>query len=58
MRIERHPGDSTHRLKHRNSKRDIGDEVPVHHVEMNHVGAGRFDLGVLLAQAREVGGKN
>jgi len=32
--------------------------MPVHHVEMNQVGAGLFDRVNLVAEPREVGGQN
>ena len=35
---------------HRRSEGDVGHEVPVHHVEVNPVGAGRGDFADLLAE--------
>ena len=36
-------------------ERDIGDEVPVHDVDVNPVGPGRNDLGHLVGQMAHVG---
>ena len=58
MRIERQPGYLAHRFQHRHADREVRHEMPVHHVEMNQVGAGLFDPANLFAQAREVGGQN
>ena len=38
--------------------RDVGDEVAVHHVDMDPVGAGRVDGAHLLAKSGEVGGED
>ena len=37
---------------------DVGDEMPVHHVQMDPVGPGRVDGADLLAKPCEVGGKD
>ena len=37
---------------------DVGHEMPVHHIEMNPVGAGLRHRARLLAQPREIGREN
>jgi len=46
------------RLHHHRSDGEVGDEMPVHHVDVNPVGAGRVDGADLLAQFGEIGGKD
>ena len=58
VRLQRQPGDPPECADHERSDRDVGDEVPVHHVDVDPVGARRFHLGDLLAEAREVGGED
>jgi len=38
--------------------RDVGHEVPVHHVQVDPVGPGPLGLGHMLAQAGDVGGED
>src|SRR3546814_10197784 len=45
----------TERLHHAGSYRDVGDEMAVHHVDMDPVGAGLVNGTDFLAQAREIG---
>ena len=40
---------------HVRADRDIGHEMPVHHVDMDPVGAGRFDRAHFLAEPGEIG---
>ena len=35
----------------------VGNEMAIHHVDMNIIGARRIDGGNLLAEAREIGGQ-
>ncbi len=58
MHVERLSGVRAQRLHHRGADRDVGDEMPVHHVDMDPVGARRVDRAHLLAQPREVGGQD
>ena len=44
----------TQRLHHARPDGDVGDEVPVHHVDMNPVGAGGVDRAHLLAESGKV----
>ena len=45
-------------LRHnRGAEGDVGDEMPVHDVEVDHVRPAPVHLGDLLAQATEIGGK-
>src|SRR3546814_2095743 len=48
----------TERLHHAGSYRDVGDEMAVHHVDMDPVGAGLVNGTDFLAQAREIGGED
>ncbi len=41
MAVERFVGAVADRADHRRAEGDVGHEVPVHHVEMDPVGAGR-----------------
>ena len=41
----------------RGAETDVGDEMTVHHVEMEPVGAGGLDGADLLGEAGEVGGE-
>ena len=46
------------RLHHVGAEGDVRHEMPVHHVEMDPVGAGGLDRAHLLAQLGEVGGQD
>jgi hypothetical protein len=46
------------RFDHRRADRDVGDEMAVHHVDVDPVGPGRVDRADLLAQAGEIGGQD
>ena len=50
MAVERLVGPAADRLDHRRPERDVGDEMPVHHVEVDPVGAGRRHPLDLLAE--------
>ena len=56
--VEHFLGVRAQRLHDRGSNGDIRDEMPVHHVDVNPVGAGGVDGAHLLAEPREVGGEN
>ena len=43
------------RLDHARADGEVGNEMPIHHVDMDVVGARRVERAHLLAQAREVG---
>jgi len=58
MRVERQLRDLAQRFHHREADRNVGHEMPVHYVEVDQIGARLLDAAHLLAQAREVGGKN
>ena len=38
--------------------RDVRDEVPVHHVDVNQIGAATFGRGDVASERCEVGGEN
>ena len=48
----------TQRLHHHGADRDVGNEMAVHDVDVQPVGAGGLDRLGLFAQAREVGGQH
>ena len=58
VRVERQLRDFADRLHHRDADRQIGHEMAVHHVEMDRVGAGCFDLANFVAESSEVSGEN
>ena len=55
VHVERHARDPLQRAHDRNPDGDIGDEMAVHHVDMNQVGAAAFDGGNRVAKGGEVG---
>ena len=56
--VERLLGDGADRLHHRGADGDVGHEVPVHHVDMDPVGAGGLDCADFIAQLGEIGRQN
>src|SRR6266571_4057234 len=58
VHIDRLVGEFPEGFDHVRPERDVRDETPVHHVDMQPVGASLEDLGDLLRQAREVDGEN
>ena len=46
------------RLHHPRADGDVGDEMAVHHVDVDPVGAGLVDRADLLAEPGEVGGQD
>ena len=46
------------RLHHRRADREVGDEMAVHHVDMDPVGAGLVDRAHFLAEPGEIGGED
>ena len=58
MRLQRQTRDSSERLHNRSSNGDVGNEVSVHHIDMDSISASPLGLGHLLTQTRKVGGKN
>ncbi len=55
MDVERHRGDARERADDRRTDRDVRDEMPVHDVDMNEVGAAAFDGRDRRAKGCEVG---
>jgi hypothetical protein len=47
-----------YRLHHVGSNRDVGNEMPVHHIDMDPVRARGIDRAHLLAQPSKVAGEN
>ena len=58
MRVEDFLGVRAHRLDDIGTVGNVGDEMTVHHVEVDPVGTGRIDGAHLLAQFGEVGSQN
>ena len=54
MRVEDLLGVRAHRLDDVGAEGNVGDEMPVHHVEMDPVGAGGIDGADLFAQSGEI----
>ena len=57
MHVERQRGVRAQALQDRRAEADVRHEMPVHHVEMQPVGARRLDRRHLVAQSREIGRK-
>ena len=51
-------GGLAQRFDHRRSDGHVRHEMAIHHVQMKHAAAGRFERGNLLAQTREIGREN
>ena len=56
--VERLAGVRPQRRDHARADRQVGDEVPVHHVDVDPVGPGRVDRAHFLAEPRKVGRKD
>jgi hypothetical protein len=50
----RQPSGASHGLDHRRAECEVGDKPAIHHVTMDHVGAGGFGFGNLLAEPGEI----
>ena len=58
MHVEDLLGVRAHRLDDVGAEGDVGHEMPVHHVEMDPVGAGRVHRAHLFAEPGEVRGQD
>ena len=58
MNVERLSGVAAQRLHHVRSDRDVGDEMAVHDVDVDPVGAGGVDRAHFFAEFGEVGGED
>jgi len=58
MHVERSLGVGPDRLDHHRSDGDIGNEVAVHHIDMDEIGARLLHRFHFRTQRRKVGGKN
>ena len=56
--IERLGGDLAQRLHHRRTEGDVGNEAPVHHVEVNPLGACAVHFAHLVSESCEVRSEN
>ena len=55
MDVEGLPREGPDRLDHRGADRDIGDEVPVHHIDMDPVRTGSLDCAYFIAELGKIG---
>ncbi len=55
VHIELQPGGLAEGLDHRESDTDVGDEVSVHDIDVQHRGSGALDFRDVVAQVREIG---
>src|SRR5258706_8796502 len=58
VNVDRLVGQLAQRLDHVGAERDVGDEAPVHHIDMQPVGTRLQHLRDLLREPREVGGEH
>jgi hypothetical protein len=58
VNVERLGGVRAQGLHHHRADRDVGDEVAVHHVDMDPVGPGGVNRAHFLAQAGKIGGED
>jgi len=58
MRVENLFAVRAHRLDDVGAEGNVGNEMPVHHVEVNPVGAGRIDGADLFAQFGKIRRQN
>ena len=58
MHVERLFGVRPQRLHHRRADGDVGNEMAVHHIDMDQVGAGRLDRLDFRAQPGKIGGQD
>ena len=58
VHVERPRGDALDRAHDRRADRDVRDEVAVHHVDVNEVGAAALGGRDVAAERGEVGGEN
>ena len=56
--VQRQPGGAADRLDHRRADRDVGDEVPIHHVEVEERRPAALGPRDLLGEAAEVRGED
>ena len=58
MDVERLGGVRAKRFDHRRADGEVGHEMPVHHVDVHPVGAGRVHRAHFLAEPGEIGGQD
>ena len=58
VHVERNLRDPFDRLDDRRSDRDVRDEMSVHHVDVDEIGAAPLDGGNRVAERREVRGED
>ena len=57
VHIERLLADFGHGLDHWETKRDVGNEHTVHHIEMEHIGIAVVDHVDVARKVRKIGGE-
>ena len=58
MSFDQQIGVRTKRFDHHRSHRDVGDEMPVHHIDMNTLGAGDFRFFYCVFQIGKIRGQD
>src|SRR5262249_21784892 len=58
VNVEHQRGDAIDRFHDQRAKADIGDEMPVHHIDMEQIRAALLGLAYFLAQAGKIRRKN
>ena len=58
MHVEGRLGRACELGFHRHADREVGDEMAVHDVDVQPVGAGRFDIGHLGSKIEKIGGQD
>src|SRR2546423_1078029 len=58
VRLDGELGDPSHRLDRSRSEGEVGDEMPIHDIDLDPVGAALDRLPDLLTEAREVRGQD
>ena len=58
MDVEHFVRDLADGLHHIRAKRDVGDEMAVHDIDVNHIAARSHDRAHVVAKPREIGGKD
>src|SRR5687767_2029388 len=58
MHIQREICDSTTGFHDKGSHRNVGNKVPIHHIDVKPIRAGRFTSSDLLPETREISREN
>jgi len=58
VHVQRKRRELAHRLDQNRTEREVGYELPVHHVDVQEIGARAGDDPDLVLEAREIGGED